>query len=73
MFTVGGYDIEKFAPNQTVTWNYCIDDTYWTVRLSKVSLGDMPVPLSTTNAIIDTGTSYLAMPEKEFENFLVYW
>ena len=56
-----------------MTWNYCIDDTYWTVRLSKVTLGDMPVPLSTTNAIVDTGTSYLAMPEKEFENFLVYW
>ena len=73
MFTVGGYDIDKFAPNQTITWNYVTDTTYWTVKLSKVSLGDMPVPLSTPNAIVDTGTSYLGMPEKEFENFLVYW
>ena len=73
VFTVGGYDIDKFAPNQTITWNYVTDTTYWTVKLSKVSLGDMPVPLSTPNAIVDTGTSYLGMPEKEFENFLVYW
>ena len=39
-FTIGGYDIEKFAPNQTLTWNYVTDDTYWTVKLSQVSLGD---------------------------------
>ena len=72
-FTIGGYDIDKFAPNQTLTWNYVTDDTYWTVKLSGVSLGDRSIPLSTTNAIVDTGTSYLAMPEREFENFLAYW
>ena len=72
-FTIGGYDIEKFAPNQTLTWNYVTDDTYWTVKLSQVSLGDRQIPLSTTNAILDTGTSYLAMPENEFANFLAYW
>ena len=63
MFTVGGYDIDKFAPNQTATWNYLTDTTYWTVKLSSVYLGDKKIPVSTTNAIIDTGTSYLAVPE----------
>ena len=63
---MGGYDIDKFAPNQTLTWNYVTDDTYWTVKLSGVSLGDRAIPLSTGNAIVDTGTSYLAMPESEF-------
>ena len=32
VFTVGGYDIDKFAPNQTITWNYVTDTTYWTVN-----------------------------------------
>ena len=73
MFTVGGYDIDKFAPNQTVTWNYVTDTTYWTVKLSTVQIGDTMIPLSTPNAIIDTGTSYLAMPDTEFESMLVYW
>ena len=72
-FTLGGYDIDKFAPNQTLTWNYLTDDTYWTVRLSGVSLGNRTITPSTSNAIVDTGTSYLAMPENEFQSFLGYW
>ena len=63
MFTVGGYDMDKFAPNQTATWNYVTDTTYWTVRLSSVYLGDKKIPLTSSSAIIDTGTSYLAVPE----------
>ena len=40
MFTVGGYDIDKFAPNQTITWNYLTEFTYWTVKLTNVYLGE---------------------------------
>lgn len=50
----------------TISWNPLIDTDYWSVRLSKVSLGDTNIVLSTNKAIIDTGTSYLVVPQAEF-------
>ena len=65
MFTVGGYDTEKFAPDRNVTWNPVTDKTYWTVKLRKATVGDTMVVTSTNDAIIDSGTSYIAMPTSD--------
>jgi pyruvate-formate lyase len=62
ILTIGGYDINTHAPNMTVSWNSLIDTDYWSVRLSKVSLGNTNIALSTNKAIIDSGTSYVVVP-----------
>ena len=50
----------------TVSWNPLIDTDYWSVRLSKVTLGNTNNALSTNKAIIDSGTSYVVVPQAEF-------
>jgi hypothetical protein len=66
ILTLGGYDINTHAPNMTVSWNPLIDTDYWSVRLSKVALGNTNIALSTNKAIIDSGTSYVVVPQAEF-------
>ena len=68
--TIGGYDLDKFGPNQTITWNNLVNTDYWTVKLKKVMLGDIQLFTSTKQAIIDSGTSYLAMPDYEFASLM---
>ena len=67
MFTIGGYDVDLYAPNSTVTWNYIENTSNWTVRLSNVTIGNTTIPLSTSQAIVDTGTSYLVIPDTELQ------
>ncbi len=40
MFTIGGYDLETYAPNSTVTWNSIENTSYWTVILSEATIGN---------------------------------
>ena len=71
MFTIGGYDLDTYAPNSTVTWNPLVGNDnnslngYWTVALSGAMTGNTTVPLTASYGIVDTGTSYLAMPTAE--------
>jgi len=62
----GGYDMKYAKPNSTVTWNDLINDHYWSVSLVRVRLGEKEVPISTSTAIVDTGTSYLLVPSTDF-------
>ena len=72
MFTIGGYDLDRYAPNSTVTWNYIENTNYWTVKLSEAMIGNQTIPLSTKFAVVDTGTSYLAMPTIELQSIVSY-
>lgn len=47
MFTLGGYDPEYFAPNETLTWNPLVNTDYWTVELTSVTINSIDIPLST--------------------------
>ena len=70
MFTVGGYDLNLYAPNSTLTWNYLENTNYWTVRLTGAMIGNVTIPLSSNYAVVDTGTSYLAIPTAELESIV---
>ena len=40
LMTIGGYDVEEYAPNTTLSWNPIVgDDLFWTVELTSLSLG----------------------------------
>jgi hypothetical protein len=71
--TFGGYDLKKHAPNSTLSWNDLVSTDYWTVRLSQVKLGNESIPLSTTRAILDTGTSYTVVPTADFNAMIAHW
>ena len=73
MFTLGGYDVTKFAPNSTITWNPLVDSKYWSVRLSSATIGDQAIPISVSKAIIDSGTSYLVIPKQDFQAIVAYF
>lgn len=66
VFTVGGYDANKYAPTgytgSAITWNDLINTNYWSLNMVSVKFGDQDLILSSNVAIIDTGTSYLLMP-----------
>lgn len=70
MITFGGYDVDRFAYNQTVTWNDVTNTAYWTIDLKKAQIGDTMVVKSTSNAILDSGTSFIAMPDKELKSLV---
>lgn len=44
-FTLGGYDLDQYAPNSTVTWNAIQNTNYWTVLLTGASFGSSPITL----------------------------
>ncbi len=58
----GGYNISKAPKKSKLTWNDIIFSNYWSVSLNHVRVGDYQLKLSTNVAIVDTGTSYLLMP-----------
>jgi hypothetical protein len=60
--TIGGYDLNTYAANSTVTWNPIFSDSYWTVKLSGASFSNSSFTPSVDYAVIDTGTSYISMP-----------
>ena len=65
MFTLGGYDLDRFGKDQVLTWNEISNDSYWTLKLKKADIGDTMIITSTDNAIVDSGTSNIAMPNRE--------
>ena len=75
---IGGYDLDEYAKKgEQVTWNSLVNTYYWAVTLTSVSVKppkDSTYNLQTesTMAIVDSGTSYLLMPEKDFNNLLKY-
>lgn len=63
--TFGGYNLDyaNQLSNRTVTWNDLVNTHYWSLNLVGVKLGDRQIPISTNQIMVDTGTSYLLMPQ----------
>jgi len=58
--TLGGYNLSDTSG--PVTWNPLVRTDYWSVALSEVYMGDWKMNLTSTEAMIDTGTSYVVIP-----------
>ena len=46
-----------------LTWNELVNNYYWSLNLVGVRLGNTPLKISTNIAVVDTGTSYILMPQ----------
>lgn len=53
--------------NKSVNWVKTVTSTDWFLKLSAVSLGEEVIDVEASSAIIDTGSSYLAIPSSKFE------
>jgi hypothetical protein len=73
--TIGGYDLDQYAPNTTLSWNPLVgeDPIFWSVELTSLSLGGERINLSKNEAIIDSGTSFTIIPLSEFTRIIEYF
>eukprot|EP00347_Sterkiella_histriomuscorum_P014563 403360402 len=76
--TFGGYDLkysqtDQSGLNQTITWNNLINNNYWSLQMVQVKLGEKILEVQSNVAIVDTGTSFLLMPSRDFEKFQKYF
>jgi hypothetical protein len=68
IITFGGYN-----PNYTVdeiNWHNLSNDDHWTINLDEVIIDGEEFNVSTHDLVIDTGTSLLLMPDKDFFKFV---
>jgi len=80
VFTIGDYDLQIASSyfNSTITesmihWNPLIEVDYWTLSLDQATMGDFQIPISSKEAIVDTGTSYILMPHNDLQSLLGHW
>ena len=62
----GGYDLKFAKSHSNITWNPLVNLDYWTVNLSSVLIGDQILESDSFTAVVDSGTSYVVMPYKDF-------
>lgn len=63
--TLGGYNSSYVGSNyrnQSIAWNDLVNTNYWSLSLVSASIGDRQLMLSTDLAIVDSGTSYILIP-----------
>ena len=67
--TFGGYPDESLDIN----WHRMTTPYFWSLQLEAVTLGNKTVSLKSHMAVVDSGTSYLVVPQYEFDQILNYF
>jgi len=65
---IGGIDSSYFTGE--MTYVDLIEDSWWKINVDSISLGGPRVSRSSINAIVDTGTSFLAGPSTQIEKIV---
>jgi len=50
----------------SIIWHDLFDTNYWTLPMSDVSYGQVPIPVKVDQLIVDTGTSLTLIPSQDF-------
>ena len=71
--TFGGYDAEEFAV-EDITWHDNVGVYFWAVQLDEVRIGEGDNEKvyswnQPSTAVVDSGSSYLLVPEEYFWDF----
>lgn len=72
--TIGGYDADEFAVEE-ITWHENVGQYFWAVNLDEVRYGEgesetkFSGPKFKTQAVVDSGSSYILMPRQKFWDF----
>lgn len=70
--TIGGYDTELYAKGRNATFmplTY-VQYGYWSVQLSGIQLDSTNLQVSTNWAVLDTGTSLILAPSKDYQELV---
>ena len=74
-FTLGGFDENRFArQGAKIQWIPIIensnesDQSHWLIDLNAIQVADASFESISGRAIIDTGTSFIRVPNEDFEN-----
>lgn len=73
--TIGDYDLAQFAKGRNATFlplTY-VQYGYWSVQLSGIQLDSTYLKLSTNWAVLDSGTSLILAPSKDYEELVSYF
>jgi len=62
---IGGYNLQAHSQG-SIIWHDLFDTNYWTLPMSDVSYGQVPIPVKVDQLIVDTGTSLTLIPSQDF-------
>ncbi|CAI2364541.1 unnamed protein product [Moneuplotes crassus] len=65
---LGGYDTDLIKSDEDFDWIGLKTNTHWTVEMSTVKYGGTELSMSSTSAVLDTGTSLTIFPYSDFMN-----
>ena len=68
---IGGYDT-SLVEGKNIHWAQVTDQKHWIIELNSVFMQDRPLLNSPTSVLIDSGTSYLLIPQSTFLGLLSY-
>ena len=51
-------------------WHSLFDTNYWTLPMSDVKYGTLPIEVKVDQLIVDTGTSLTLIPSKDFNHLV---
>ena len=64
--SLGSYSLPLIYSEENIAWNDIENPYFWSVRLVEASIGNRTIGLSTSTALIDSGTAYVIAPEEDF-------
>ena len=64
-FTIGGYDLQSYARGD-LHWHKLKDPKRWSVNFTGLKIGEQRIYASTHIGMVDSGASFLMMPENDF-------
>ena len=59
---LGTYVLPSGYVEEDISWNDIQNPYFWSVRLVSLAIGDRTIELSTSTALIDSGTAFVIAP-----------
>ena len=68
VLTVGGYNTDYIQSGSSLTWFDLVGTMWWEVSMATFTYGGSSYLPSGATAIVDSGTSFLAMPASTYDD-----
>ncbi|CDW73902.1 eukaryotic aspartyl protease family protein [Stylonychia lemnae] len=65
----GGYNMRYAKEGEQLRWHNLVNNNFWTVNMSSATISDQALNKISNSAIVDSGSSYILLPEGDFQVF----